>query len=436
MCADDLFQRATAGARFQEMPLARRMVPRDLSEFIGQEHIVGPGKLLRRAIEADRVFSIIFSGDPGTGKTALSNVIARQTNSDFITLNAVHAKVSDIRAVIEKAKETRAMYGKKTILFIDEIHRFSKVQQDALLPDVEDGVVTLIGATTENPYFSIIPALVSRSQVFELKPLNKEDLKKIIRNAISDERGLKNYKLDLPADAEEHLINMAGGDARKVLNGLELAAVTTLPGKDKVVHLDRAIIEDSIQKMTVVYSEDDHYDVISAFIKSMRGTDPDAVLYWLGKMIYAGEDPLFIARRIVICASEDIGNADPQALVIANNALQAVREIGMPEARIILAQAAVYVACAPKSNAAYKGIDAALADIKQGLNMPVPLHLKNAVYEGEKKEGKGAGYKYPHSYPGGYTPQEYLPQNKKYYIPVERGYEKKIREWLAALGKK
>lgn len=429
----DLFTQATERERFTEMPLARRMAPKNLNQFAGQEHIVGPGKLLRRAIEADRVSSVIFSGDPGTGKTALANVIAEQTNAEFVTLNAVHAKVADIREVVEKAKQDRAMYHKKTILFIDEIHRFSKVQQDALLPDVEDGVVTLIGATTENPYFSIIPALVSRSQVFEFKPLERKHLRQIIDNALKDDRGLSRYKVDISADATEHLIDMSGGDARKVLNGLELAVLTTMPGKDGVIHVDRTIIEESVQKKKVVYDEDEHYDVISAFIKSMRGTDPDAVLYWLAKMIYAGEDPLFIARRIVICAAEDVGNADPQALVVANAALQTVREIGMPEARIILAQAAVYVACAPKSNASYMGIDAALGDIKNGLDLPVPSHLMNAVYEGEKQAGKGKGYIYPHNSPNGYAPQEYLPQKKKYYAPTDRGYEKKIREWLAHL---
>ncbi len=433
---NDLFGQATRGERFNEMPLAKRMAPRTLAEFAGQEHIVGPGKLLRRAIEADRVSSVIFSGDPGTGKTALANVIATQTNSEFVTLNAVHAKVADIRAVVEKAKQTRAMYGKKTTLFIDEIHRFSKTQQDALLPDVEAGVITLIGATTENPYFSIIPALVSRSQVFEFRPLKVEDLKKLISNALNDERGLKKYRVDIAPDAIEHLIDMAGGDARKVLNGLELAAVTTLPAKDGSVHIDRTIIEESMQKKKVVYAEDQHYDVISAFIKSMRGTDPDATLYWLGKMLYAGEDPRFIARRIIICAAEDVGNADPQALVVATSALQAVSEIGMPEGRIILAQAAVYVACAPKSNASYKGIDAALSDIEQGMDLQVPLHLQNAVYDGEKKAGKGRDYIYPHDAPFGYVAQEYLPQKRPYYIPVDRGYEKKIRDWLLFLKKK
>ncbi|MFC1517624.1 replication-associated recombination protein A [Candidatus Margulisiibacteriota bacterium] len=443
--ASDLFEVATEKTRFKEMPLARRMAPNSLEEFVGQEHIIGKGKLLRRAIEADRVQSIIFSGNPGVGKTALANVIAQQTNSQFVRLNAVHSKVADIREVVAKAKDDRAMYGKKTILFIDEIHRFSKTQQDALLPDVENGTVTLIGATTENPYFSVISSLISRSQVFEFKPLTKKDLYKVIDNALHSKRGLKEYKISLSEEAKKHLIDAAAGDARKVLNGLELAAYTTPPDSKGVINLSVDIIEESVQKKYVVYGDEEHYDIISAFIKSMRGSDPDAVLYWLGKMIYAGEDPRFIARRIVICASEDVGNADPQALIVSNAAMQAVAEIGMPEARIILAQAAVHVACAPKSNASYVGIDAALSDIKNGVDHPVPMHLKNAVYEGEKKEGKpssaeatagrGKGYKYAHSYPKGWVQQEYLPGGKKYYEPTDRGYEQKIQDWLKSLKK-
>jgi putative ATPase len=433
---NDLFQAAYDKRKFWEMPLAKRMVPRSLTEFIGQEQIVGEGRLLRRAIEADRVQSVILGGNPGTGKTALANVIAEQTDSIFIRLNAVHAKVADIRRVVEQAKRDRAEYHKKTILFIDEIHRFSKTQQDALLPDVEEGTVVFIGATTENPYFSVIPALVSRAQIFELKPLNNEDLSRVIDNALQDERGLKKQKISLPQESKDHLIKVAGGDARKVLNGLEIAALTTVPSKDGTINLTSDIIEESVQKKKVVYGENEHYDVISAFIKSMRGTDPDAALYWLGKMIYAGEDPRFIGRRIVICAAEDVGNADPQALVVANAAMQAVAQIGMPEARIILAQAAVYVASAPKSNASYTAIDDVLADIKNGLDLPVPLHLQNAVYEGEKKDGKGQDYKYSHSYPNGYVKQEYLPADKKYYIPTDRGYEKKIGDWLKFLDQK
>ncbi|MBU0580303.1 MAG: replication-associated recombination protein A, partial [Candidatus Margulisbacteria bacterium] len=338
MSADKtLFQAAVEKTRFSEMPLAKRMIPRTLDEFVGQKHIIGPGKLLRRAIEADRVQSIIFGGNPGTGKTALANVIANQTKSEFVKLNAVHSKVADIREVVAKAKENRELYGKKTILFIDEIHRFSKTQQDALLPDVEDGTVTLIGATTENPYFSVISSLISRSQIFEFKPLAKQELFEIIDRALQAEQGLKKYKVNISQEAKEHLIKAAAGDARKVLNGLEIAVCTTKPNAQGVVDVTVEIAEESVQKKYVVYGEDDHYDIISAFIKSMRGTDPDAVLYWLGKMIYAGEDPRFIARRIVICAAEDVGNADPQALVVANSAMQAVAEIGMPEARIILA---------------------------------------------------------------------------------------------------
>lgn len=434
MCAaETLFQAATKKNRFKEMPLAKRMIPLNLNEFVGQEHIVGPGKLLRRAIEADRVQSIIFSGAPGIGKTALANVIATQTGSNFIKLNAVHSKVADIRQVVAKAKEDRAMYNKKTILFVDEIHRFSKTQQDALLPDVEDGTVTLIGATTENPYFSVISSLISRSQVFEFKSLSKENLNRLIDNALKSEKGLKHYKVEISDQAREHLIKAAAGDARKVLNGLELAVRTTKLDSNGVVNIGIEEAEESVQKKYVVYGEEEHYDIISAFIKSMRGSDPDAALYWLGKMIYAGEDPRFISRRIVICAAEDVGNADPQALVVTNSAMQAVAQIGLPEARIILAQAAVYVACAPKSNASYKGIDAVLGDIKNGVDFPVPMHLKNAVYQGEKDEGKGFGYKYAHSYPKGYVQQEYLPEKKEYYKPTENGFEKKIKEWLKYL---
>ncbi|GBR77261.1 putative AAA family ATPase, partial [Candidatus Termititenax persephonae] len=347
------------------IPLAKRLAPQDFAEFVGQEHIVGEGRLLRRAIEVDRLNSLIFAGPPGTGKTALANLIARKTQADFVQLNAVNSKVAELREVIEKAKETLAFQKRRTILFLDEIHRFNKTQQDALLPDVESGVIILIGATTENPYFSVNPALISRSQVFEFKALTAAESRQIIANCLQ-----KYPSLVMDKDAQEHLIAMAGGDARKILNAIDLAALTT-PEQDKQIHLTLGIIEESIQKKQVVYDESAHYDIISAFIKSMRGSDPDAALYWLAKMIYAGEDPRFIARRIVICASEDVGNADPLALLVANAALTTVAEIGYPEARLTLAQAAVYVATAPKSNAAYSAINQALADVESGVDFAV-----------------------------------------------------------------
>ncbi|MDR1323618.1 MAG: replication-associated recombination protein A [Candidatus Margulisbacteria bacterium] len=407
------------------MPLAKRMAPQDFAEFVGQEHIVGEGRLLRRAIEADRLNSLIFSGPPGTGKTALANLIARKTQAEFIQLNAVNSKVADLREVIEKAKETLAYHKRRTILFLDEIHRFNKAQQDALLPDVESGVIILIGATTENPYFSVNPALISRSQVFEFKTLTAAESLQIIENCLQ-----KYPNIIMADDAKKHLVLMAGGDARKILNAIDLAILTT-PEKEKKIQITLGVIEESIQKKQIVYDESAHYDIISAFIKSMRGSDPDAALYWLAKMIYAGEDPRFIARRIVICASEDVGNADPLALLVANAALTTVAEIGYPEAKLTLAQAAVYVATAPKSNASYLAINKALADVESGVDFAVPPHLLNAVYEQEKKKGKGSGYKYAHDFPNAYVKeQKYLPEDRKYYTPSNRGYEKKIQDWL------
>ena len=406
-------------------PLAKRMAPQDFAEFVGQEHIVGEGRLLRRAIEADRLNSLIFAGPPGTGKTALAHLIARKTQADFIQLNAVNSKVSELRDVIEKAKETLAYHKRRTILFLDEIHRFNKAQQDALLPDVESGVIILIGATTENPYFGVNPALISRSQVFEFKQLNEKESLQIIENCLK-----KNPQIEMDPAARQHLVAMAGGDARKILNAIDLAVLTT-PEKEKKISITLGVIEESIQKKQLVYDESAHYDIISAFIKSMRGSDPDAALYWLAKMIYAGEDPRFIARRIVICASEDVGNADPLALLIANAALTTVAEIGYPEARITLAQAAVYIATAPKSNTSLIGINKALADIEAGVDIPVPPYLLNAVYEQEKKKGKGSGYKYAHDHPKGFAKGlDFLPGGNKYYEPTDRGYEKKIRDWL------
>ncbi len=397
-------------------PLAYRMAPRSIDEYVGQEHIVGKGKLLRRAIEADRISSLILYGPPGTGKTALAKVIAAKTLSHFEWLNAATAGLDDLRKIIQSARNRKAK-GIRTILFLDEIHRFNKLQQDALLPDVEEGNIVLIAATVENPFFYVNSALLSRSQVFELRHLTIEDIIKIMKNALRDpERGLGKMNILTDEDALAHMAKMSDGDGRKALSALEIAALTTQPDDDGVIRITLQVAEESIQRKAIVYDKkgDQHYDTISAFIKSMRGSDPDAVVYYLAKMIYAGEDPRFIARRIVICASEDVGNADPMALVVATSALRAVEFVGMPEARIPLAQAAIYVALAPKSNASYSAIEAALEDVKTEETLEVPDHLKDSSYPGAKKLGHGEGYKYPHAY-GGHVDQEYLPQKKKYY---------------------
>ncbi len=418
--------------RKKEYPLPVRMRPDKLEDLLGQEEITGKKSLLARAIRSDKLFSVILFGPPGCGKTALAHIISRETNAHFEKMNAVTAGVPEIRKLVAEAKHRWDINGKRTIAFIDEIHRFNKAQQDALLPDVEDGTIILIGATTHNPFFSVIPALVSRSQVFELKELKAEALKSLIKRALADkEKGLGDLKVKMSADAEDFLANTANGDARRALNALEIGALTTPPDKKGVIHFTLETAKESIQKRAVNYdkNEDAHYDTISAFIKSLRGSDPDAALYWLAKMIYVGEDPRFIARRFVIFASEDVGNADPLALVVANSAMQAVEIIGMPEGRIILAQAVTYLATAPKSNASYMGIEAALSDIKENKTQEVPLHLKNATYDGEKKMGKHKGYKYPHSF-GGYVEQEYMPEKKKYYEPKDIGYEKKIKARL------
>lgn len=413
------------------------MRPKDLSEFAGQQHILGPGKLLRRAIEADRFMSIILYGPPGVGKTALAHLIAERSRARFVSLNAVTAGVADIRKVTQEAAEERAQSGNRTIAFIDEIHRFTRVQQDALLPDVERGNITLIGASTQNPFFAIIPALSSRSQIFEFKPLSDEDIRTLVLRALSDkERGLGNLKVMLAPEALEFIIARSGGDARRALNALELGVFSTKPGPDGTVLYDLPTAEESIQKKALVYDEDEHYDTISAFIKSLRGSDPDAALYWMAKMVYAGEDPLFIARRLVIAASEDVGNADPRALAVATAAYQAVERIGMPEGAIPLAQAATYVASAPKSNAAYLGIKEAMKDIEEGKVLAVPDHLKDAHYRGAARLGRGKGYKYPHDYPGHHVAQDYLPEEREYYRPTEQGEEKRIKERLAGLKKR
>lgn len=410
----DLFKEEPVGR-----PLAYRMCPRTLDEYVGQNHILGQGKLLRRAIEADRITSIIFYGPPGTGKTALARIITEKTKAHFEWLNAATIGLDEIRKVIQQAKLRKAK-SIKTIVFLDEIHRFNKLQQDALLPDVEEGNITLISATVENPFFYVNSALLSRSQIFELKPLSEDDILNILHNALKDkERGLGNFNIIIDESALRHLAGMSDGDARKALSALEIAALTTNPDSNSRIIITMEIAEESIQKKVVVYDKkgDQHYDTISAFIKSMRGSDPDAAIYYLAKMIYAGEDPRFIARRIIICASEDVGNADPMALVVAVSALRAVEFIGMPEGKIPLAQAAIYVAKAPKSNAGYKAIEAALKDISNEKTMEVPDHLKDSHYPGAKKLGHGTGYKYPHDF-GGYVEQDYLKKKKKYYNPL------------------
>jgi len=401
-----------------DTPLAFRMCPKTLDEYVGQEHILGPGKLLRRAIEADRITSLILYGPPGTGKTALARIIAEKTKAYFEWLNAATIGLDEIRKVIKQAK-MRKSKGIHTIVFLDEIHRFNKLQQDALLPDVEEGTVTLIAATVENPFFYVNSALLSRSHIFEFKPLSEHDILKVIQNALVDkERGLGNESVVIEENALHHLAKMSDGDARKALSALEIATLTTASGKDGTKRITIQVAEESIQKKVIFYDKkgDQHYDTISAFIKSMRGSDPDAALYYLAKMIYAGEDPRFIARRIIICASEDVGNADPMALVLATSVLRAVEFIGMPEARIPLAQATIYVANAPKSNACYKAIEAALEDISTEETMDIPDHLKDSHYPGAKQLGHGKDYKYPHSY-GGYVEQDYLKKKKKYYKP-------------------
>jgi putative ATPase len=423
----------TAPDRARHQPLAARMRPRHLAEYVGQTHILAPGQLLRRAIEADRIQSLIFYGPPGTGKTSLAQIIARQTKSKFERLSGVESNVADMRRVLSGAANRLENTGSSTILFIDEIHRFNKSQQDVLLPDVESGVVRLIGATTHNPFFFVNSPLVSRSQIFELKPLTEDELFDLIARALIDaERGIGYLKIKIEKEAAHHLARLADGDARKALNALEIAALTTPPETDGTVRITLSVAEQSIQKKAVVYDGDGdgHYDTISAFIKSMRGSDPDAALYWLAKMIHAGEDPRFIARRIVIHAAEDVGLADPMALVLANAAFQAAEFIGWPEARIPIAEATIYIATANKSNSTVVAIDAALADVKSGRTLAVPEPLRDASYQGAKRLGHGEGYKYAHDYEGHYVPQDYLGADKRYYEPTEQGVEKKIKDRL------
>jgi putative ATPase len=431
----DLFEHSRQDQIQREAPLAARMRPRTLEEFVGQEHIVGEGRLLRRAIQADQLSSLIFWGPAGTGKTTLASIIANTTESHFAALSAVLAGVADLREVIAEAKERRNLYGRRTILLIDEIHRWNKAQQDAMLPHVEDGTVILIGATTENPYFSVIAPLVSRSRIFQLEPLSQANLRVILQRALDDpERGYGRRKAEVTDEAMAHIVNMAGGDARNALNALELAIETTLPDDDGVIHIDLAVAEESIQRRALRYDRggDEHYDTISAFIKSIRGSDPDAALYWLAKMIYAGEDPRFIARRLVVHASEDVGLADPMALVVATAAAHAVEYVGMPEARLNLAEATLYLATAPKSNSVL-AIAKALEDVEREGEIEVPDHLKDASRDA-KGLGHGQGYRYPHNFPGHHVAQQYLPaalQGRRWYKPGDQGYEQEIAERLA-----
>lgn len=431
----DLFEYAREKQKETESPLASRLRPETLEEVVGQQHIIGKDKLLYRAIKADKLTSVIFYGPPGTGKTTLAKVIANATSAKFCQINATVAGKKDMEAVVEEAKRTRGMYQQKTILFIDEIHRFHKGQQDYLLPFVEDGTVILIGATTENPYFEVNRALISRSTVFELKPLSLEEIEVLIRRAVYDEKkGMGSYHAEIEADALQFLADMAGGDARLALNAVELAVLTTKRSVDGMIHLTLEVVSECIQKRVVRYDKDgdNHYDTISAFIKSMRGSDPDAAVYYLAKMLYAGEDIRFIARRIMICASEDVGNADPMALTVAVSAAQAVERIGMPEAQIILSQAVLYVASAPKSNAAVMAISKAMESV-QTKRTSVPAHLQDAHYGGHENLGHGVGYRYAHEYPNHYVKQQYLPDEIKgsvFYHPGDLGKEKEIKEWL------
>ena len=431
----DLFDYMREQKMEGESPLASRLRPTVLEEVVGQRHIIGEDKLLYRAIKADKLGSLIFYGPPGTGKTTLAKVIANTTSAEFTQLNATVAGKKDMEEIVRGAKERLGMYGKKTILFVDEIHRFNKGQQDYLLPFVEDGTLILIGATTENPYFEVNGALISRSLIFELKPLEKEDIKTLLKRAVYDKaKGMGSFNAEIEEDALDFLADISGGDARNALNAIELGILTTKRSEDGKIHITLEVASECIQKRVVRYDKtgDNHYDTISAFIKSMRGSDPDAAVYYLAKMLYAGEDVKFIARRIMICASEDVGNADPMALTVAVSAAQAVERIGMPESQIILSQAASYVACAPKSNSACNAIFAAMDSVKR-TKTTVPVHLQDAHYRGHENLGHGIGYKYAHDYPNHYVEQQYLPdeiKDEKFYIPSENGYEKNIREYF------
>ncbi|MBL7081706.1 MAG: replication-associated recombination protein A [Candidatus Omnitrophica bacterium] len=433
----DLFEKNSQNNK--DKPLAVRLRPVNLNEFIGQEHILGKSCLLTRAIESGRLFSLILYGPPGCGKTSLAWCISKITQSHFVWLNATTSNVEELRTQIAQAKHRKSTTGKKTILFIDEIHRFNKAQQDVLMPDVEEANIILIGATVHNPFFSIVAPLISRSLVLELKPLTQQDVLKILTFALRDkQRGLGNLKIKAQKRALSFLTEVCDGDARRALNALEIGVLTSGPRVDGFIHFDLKLAQESIQKKIVLYDRngDVHFDTASAFIKAMRGSDPDSALYWMAKMLYAGEDPRFIARRICILAAEDVGNADPLALVLANAALQISEFVGMPEARIPLAQAVIYVACAPKSNAAYLAIDKAYQDIERQRSQEVPEHLKDASYPGAERLGRGKGYKYPHNYKGHYLKQDYTPKKVKYYEPTDIGYEAKIKQRLEKLKNK
>ena len=435
----DLFEYMRSTSQEKESPLAARLRPSTLEEVVGQQHIIGKDKLLYRAIKADKISSIIFYGPPGTGKTTLARVIAHTTSAEFTQINATVAGKKDMEAVIQTAKDSLGMYGKRTILFIDEIHLFNKGQQDYLLPFVEDGTIILIGATTENPYFEVNGALISRSVIFELKPLAREDIKELLRRAVYDrEKGMGSYDAVLDGEAMEFLADIAGGDARHALNAIELGIMTTNRSQDGKIHITLEVAQECIQKRAVRYDKtgDNHYDTISAFIKSMRGSDPDAAVYYLARMLYAGESVTFVARRIMICAAEDVGNADPQALQVAVNASLAAERVGMPEAQIILSQAVLYVACAPKSNACVNAIGYAMETVEKTGNLPIPVHLQDAHYKGAAKLGHGTGYLYAHDYPDHYVEQQYLPyelDGKEFYHPSGNGYEVKIKEHMKRL---
>jgi putative ATPase len=428
-----LFEGLEAGNREAVRPLAARMRPRKLDEFVGQSHILGPGKLLRRLLESDRITSVVFYGPPGTGKTSLAELIARHTKRTFRSLNAAASGVKELREVLDKAREDVSTGGRRTVLFIDELHHFNKQQQNVLLPDVEEGIVALVAATTANPFFALIAPLLSRSQIFELQPLSVDDVLQLLHRAMKDStRGLGSRDVTATDEALSFLANICDGDARRALSALEIGILSLAPNQKT---FDLAAAEESIQKKQIRYDADgdDHYDAASAMIKSIRGSDPDAAIYWMARMLAAGEDPRFVARRIVIAASEDIGNADPQALVVAQSAASATEFIGMPECRIILAQAITYLALAPKSNASYLAIDAAMEDVKTGRLVPVPIHLKDGHYKGAARLGHAEGYEYPHDSPEGWVAQDYLGVDRNYYEPVDRGFEAELKKRLDEL---
>ena len=430
-----LFEQAETANLDRARPLAARMRPRNLDEFVGQRHFLGPGQLLRRILDADRLSSAIFYGPPGTGKTSLAELIAGQTECVFERLNAAAAGVKELRELLESARDRLATGERRTLLFVDELHHFNRTQQDVLLPDVESGVVRLIGATTANPFFSLVSPLVSRSQIFEFQPLQPDDIRALLQRALADtELGLGRFEVSASDEALAFLSQVADGDARRALNALEIGVLSIAAGTSKVLELD--VAEESVQKKAVRYDDDSHYDAASALIKSLRGSDPDAAMYWLARMLEAGEDPRFLARRLVILAAEDIGNADPQALVLANAAAQATERVGMPECRIILAQATSYLALAPKSNASYLAIDRAIEDVRTKAVLPVPRHLQDSHYPGAEKLGHGQNYAYAHDGEDGWVDQDYLGVDRTYYEPTDRGHEAVMRQRLEELKKR